>query len=243
MPRTAAALIIGNEILSGKIQETNLALLAQELFALGVSLRRVVVCPDEVDTIVEDLVHLRTHHDYVITSGGVGPTHDDVTLLAVAQSFGRPLVRSPEMEELIRSFVGGDLTRGHLRMANVPEGAELLCDDEVRWPTILVDNVFVMPGLPKVFRMKIPVLRRYLAGHPPFLSRSVYTLCHETELAELLDRLDAEHERVSIGSYPVTGQAYKVKLTFDGSDARAIDRCAEALLAELPLDKVVPEPE
>src|SRR5262245_59459598 len=158
MARKAAALIIGNEILTGKIQETNMRELATELFQLGISLERVVICRDEVDTIAADLELLRRRHDVVFTTGGVGPTHDDVTHRAVAQCFGRRLVRSHELESLIRGALGDRCTEGHLLMADIPEGAKLISSKEVRWPTVLIENVFVLPGLPKVFRLKLPGL-------------------------------------------------------------------------------------
>jgi molybdenum cofactor synthesis domain-containing protein len=239
MSATAAALVIGNEILTGKVQETNVVLLARELFAMGVELRRVVVCSDAVEVIAEDLDRLRQHHDWVITSGGVGPTHDDVTVEAVARCFRRPLVRSPELEARIRQLVGARLKPAHLRMADVPEGAELLASDDVPWPTILVDNVFVMPGLPRIFAAKLPALRARIGTSQPFLSRAVYTVCRETDLAELLHRIVAAHRSVTIGSYPVIGEAYNVRLTFDGKDGDAIDRAVAALLSELPPEAIV----
>src|SRR5690606_18667646 len=146
MARTAAALIIGNEILTGKVREANVQRLAHELFRLGIAFRRVIVCPDDVDTIARDLRELREAHDLVFTSGGVGPTHDDLTLPAVARSFDRPLVRSPIIEGLIRGYWGERATEGHLRMADVPEGAELLSTGDVPWPVVCVENVFVLPG-------------------------------------------------------------------------------------------------
>jgi molybdopterin-biosynthesis enzyme MoeA-like protein len=242
-PKTAAALIIGNEILTGKVQEANVAYLARELFALGVTLQRVVVCTDEVATIAEEINALRHRYDTVFTSGGVGPTLDDLTLPAVAQAFGRPMVRSPEMEGLLRRHFGERLTEAHLRMADLPEGTELVATGEMRWPTVLVDNVWVLPGLPEVFRMKFPIIQERLRAGPPFISRAVYTLCDEGEIAALLERLDRDHEGVTVGSYPVWGgSGYSVKITFDGRDSKAIDRAAEALVAALPADKVVPTP-
>ena len=236
---TVAALIIGNEILTGKVQETNVALLARELFGRGVDLRRVVVCRDDVGVIAEDVNDLRRRHDWVVTSGGVGPTHDDVTLAAVARAFGLPLVRSRQLEEMIRGLVGDRLEEGHLRMAVVPEGAELVTSPGVTWPVVLVDNVFVMPGLPKVFRVELPAVCARIGASTPFLSRAVFTLCRETEIAPLLDRIVAEHTSVEIGSYPVTDEDYRVRLTFDGVDPDAIDRAVEALLAVIPNEKIV----
>ena len=241
MARTAAALIIGNEILTGKIQETNMRELATELFKLGISLERVVICRDDVNTIASDLDLLRRGHDLVFTTGGVGPTHDDVTHRAVAQSFGVRLVRSQELESLIKGALGDRCTEGHLLMADVPEGAQLISSKEVRWPTVLIDNVFVLPGLPKVFRLKLPGLRELLRGEEsPFLSRAVYTMCDEGELAQPMARVAELHSDVSIGSYPVTDRVdYRVKLTIDGTDLASIERAEIALRGLIPRDKLV----
>ncbi|MBT8483570.1 MAG: competence/damage-inducible protein A, partial [Myxococcales bacterium] len=162
MPRTAAALIIGNEILSGKIVDTNTTFLARTLFELGIDLRRVVVCPDEVDTIAADLSALRTTYDLVFTSGGVGPTHDDVTIDGVAASFGRPVVRSEAVEKMIRHYYGDRATEAHFRMANMPEGGEMIRSSEAPWPTVVVENVFVLPGVPEIFELKLADLRKRL---------------------------------------------------------------------------------
>jgi molybdopterin-biosynthesis enzyme MoeA-like protein len=241
--KTAAALIIGNEILTGKVQEKNVVYLAQELFQLGVELQRVVVCTDAIETIAEEINGLRHAFDTVFTSGGVGPTLDDLTLPAVARAFERPLVRSPEIEGLLRRHFGERLTEAHLRMADLPEGTELVATGEMRWPTVLVENVWVLPGLPEVFRMKFPIIRERLRAGPPFISRAVYTHTDEGEIADLLERLDREHEGVVVGSYPVwEGEGYSVKITFDGRDPEAIDRAAEALIAALPPEKLLPGP-
>jgi molybdopterin-biosynthesis enzyme MoeA-like protein len=244
MVRTAAALVIGNEILTGKVREMNVEVLARELFGLGVELRRVVICPDEVEVIVADLNALRTRHDAVFTSGGVGPTHDDVTIAAVARAFGRPVVRSPELEALLRRHLGARLTERHLRMADLPEGYSLEHAAGAPWPAVVVDNVYVLPGLPEVFRMKLPIIRERFSGDAPFVSRAVYTLCDEGEVAELLESLVAEHREVAIGSYPVWGNDhYRVKLTFDGKDAVRVAAAAAALVAALAPEKIVPSPE
>ena len=241
MARSAAMLIIGNEILTGKIQETNMRDLAGELFDLGIVLDRAVICRDDVDTIARDLSDLRKRFDLVFTTGGVGPTHDDVTHRAVANSFGIPIVRSPELTDLIRGLLGERCSEGHLLMADIPEGARLLKSEDVRWPTIVMDNVFVLPGLPKVFRLKLPALREYLKGDElPFLSEAVYTLCDEGELARPLAELADLHDAVSIGSYPVSDRSdYRVKLTIDGRDPGRVERATEALRAVIPQGKLV----
>lgn len=240
MVRTAAALIIGNEILSGKIQEKNVAFLARELFALGVALRRVVVCPDDLEIIAKDLNDLRAAFDFVFTSGGVGPTHDDITIEAIAHAFGRDVERSAEVESMIRRHFGERVTEGHLRMANMPAGAELVRSAAVPWPTIAIDNVFVLPGVPEIFELKLAVLRDRLRGDAPFVSEAVYTRCDEGEIAALLEQIVVRHPDVTVGSYPAwRNPEYKVKLTFDSTSESSVRAAADALVASLAPDLVV----
>jgi molybdenum cofactor synthesis domain-containing protein len=240
MARSAAALIIGNEILTGKIREGNVQFLASELFRMGIALERVVVCPDDVETIASDLRALRASHDLVFTSGGVGPTHDDVTLAGVARAFARPLERSPLIEALIRRHWGDRVTPGHLRMADVPAGAELLHSDEVPWPVIRIDNVCVLPGVPEIFRAELLMLRERIGSDVPFVSRALYTMCDEGEIAALLEDVARAHPDVDIGSYPRWRDPnYRVKLTFDGRSPEAVDAALEACRAALPAEVVV----
>jgi len=238
--RTAAALIIGNELLTGKIQEGNLAFLGQELFKLGIALRRVVMCTDDVDVIVRDLDALRSAHDFVFTSGGVGPTHDDVTLIAVAKAFGRTLTRAEPFERLIRDYHGARATPDHLRMADVPEGARLLATEQVRWPTIVVENVYVFPGVPEIFRMKFPVVRDELAHGARFFSRAVFTRCDEGEIAAPLAAVAARYPETFVGSYPrFRDPDHSLKLTVDGADEQLVARALDEIIAFLPADKIV----
>ena len=239
MPRTAAALIIGNEILTGKIQEGNLAYLGQELFKLGIVLARAIVCRDDVDVIVKDLNTLRASHDMVFTSGGVGPTHDDVTLPAIAKAFGRELVRAPEIEVLIRNYHGDRTTADHLRMADIPAGARLLASNDVPWPTIAIDSVYILPGVPEIFRMKFPVLRPHLSQGTRFHSRAVFTLCDEGEIAAPLALLAERHSELFVGSYPVFRiEEYRLKVTVDGADEARVAAAFQELVALLPSDKM-----
>lgn len=240
MSRTAAALIIGNELLTGKIQEGNLSYLGQELFQLGIVLSRAILCRDDVDVIVADLNELRSTHDLVFTSGGVGPTHDDVTLPAVAKAFGRKLVRSPQIEALILNHYGARTTVDHLRMADIPEGARLIASGDVPWPTVAIGNVYLFPGVPEIFRMKFPVLREQLQGGTSFHSRAVYAMCDEGEIAAPLAAIAQRHPDMFIGSYPHFRNAdYRLKLTVDGDDrARVSDALAE-IVALLPPDTIV----
>jgi molybdopterin-biosynthesis enzyme MoeA-like protein len=240
MPRTAAALIIGNELLTGKIQEGNLSYLGQELFKLGVVLERVVICRDDIDVIVADLNSLRAKHDMVFTSGGVGPTHDDVTLPAVAKAFGRELVRAHEIELLIRDHHGARTTEDHLRMADVPEGARLVANLDVPWPTVTVDNVYIFPGVPEIFRMKFAVLRAELNQGTSFYSRAVLAMCDEGEIATPLAQVAHRHPELFIGSYPRFRSAdHRLKLTVDGADEARVSRALEEIVAFLPANSIV----
>jgi molybdenum cofactor synthesis domain-containing protein len=243
MAETAAILVIGNEILTGKVEDRNVAYLAGELFALGVSLRRVVVCPDVVDVIAEEVRALRASHDVVLTTGGVGPTHDDVTIAAIARAFGRAVVRDASMESMLRAHYRERLTEGHLRMADVPEGAELLRSAEVPWPTVSVGNVIVFPGVPELVRLKFPALRDRLRSAGAFVSRAVFTKCDEGEIAAVLDRVVAAHPNVVIGSYPQwQREGYRTKLTFDGRDPAAVAAAADDFAAGIGAENVVTPP-
>lgn len=240
MAKTAAALIIGNEILTGKIAEANVAYLGKQLFGIGVSLDRVVICRDDIQVIADELNHLRSRHDYVFTSGGVGPTHDDVTLQAVATAFGVGLTRSGELEGLLRAHKRGDVNEAYLRMADVPEGARMISNDDMPWPTVCVDNVFIFPGVPEIFRMKFPVVRPTLETGTRFHTSAVYTDFFESEIAEALGKLAERFGDLLLGSYPTFGeQDYRTKLTFDGADAARVDEAVQTFLASVPSDRVI----
>jgi molybdenum cofactor synthesis domain-containing protein len=236
-PATAAVLVIGDEILSGKVEEANIPVLARALRELGILLRRVVVVMDDVDTIAREVTLLSREHDWLFTSGGVGPTHDDVTIEAVAKAFGVRVVTSPPMEAMLRAHYKERCTAGHLRMALIPEGASLEVTDEVRWPTIRMGNTWLMPGIPEVFRMKLPVVvaRLGAARSAPFLSRAVYVKMDEGELKPLLDTVVAAFADVSVGSYPKwLDPTYRTKLTFDGRDEVRVLAARDSFVELLP---------
>jgi molybdenum cofactor synthesis domain-containing protein len=234
-PRTAAALVIGNELLSGKVQDENVFALAKTLRMLGVQFARVVMILDEVEVIAREVRELAASYDVVFTSGGVGPTHDDLTIEGVARAFDLPVVRNLRMDGMLRAHYRERCTEGHLRMALVPEGAELATNDEVTWPAIIVRNVWLLPGIPEIFRMKLSLVRERLAGGRPFVSRAVYTKMDEGDLKPLLDRVVAAYAAVEVGSYPKwSDPSYRTKLTFDGLDGAAVESAVRAFLELLP---------
>lgn len=217
------------------MEEENLAPLAKLLRGLGVLLKRAVFVLDDLEVIAREVEELSRTHDWLFTSGGVGPTHDDVTIEAVARAFGVPVVPSPVMEGMIRAYYGERCTEGHLRMALIPEGAVLETTPEVPWPTVRMKNVWLMPGIPEVFRMKLPVVAHRLGQARAFVSRAVYTKLDEGDLKPLLDQILLRFPDVDLGSYPKwRDPAYKTKLTFDGRDDARVTAARDAFVALLP---------
>lgn len=241
MGRTAAALVIGNELLSGKVQDANVHELARLLRALGVELRRVVMVTDDIEVIAAEVNSLRQSHDLLFTSGGVGPTHDDVTVAGVARALGRAVVRSPEVEALLRGYYGDALKPGHLHMADVVEGTELYAGRSPQWPTMVLGNVFVLPGVPEIFRLKLAALSDRLRGdEAAFATCSVYCAQEEAELRPSLDAVVEAFPEVFVGSYPRwRGGDHAVRVTFDGRDARRVTEAADRFVGLLPDEAVV----
>ncbi len=234
-PKRAAALIIGNELLSGKVAELNVVVLARTLRSLGIVLDRVLMVPDERALIAQEVARLAANHDVVFTSGGVGPTHDDVTVAAVADAFNVQAVAHPVLEGWLRSAYREHITEGHLLMARAPEGSRLVSTAEHSWPTIVKENVWVLPGIPEIFAMKMQVVVSELGGAPAFVSLSVYTTLDEGPLKPLLDRVVFEHASVEVGSYPKWQEPrYKTKVTFDGLDEHAVYAARDAFALSLP---------
>ncbi len=236
---TAALIVIGNEILSGKVVDTNSAFLAQQLRALGVSLRRIVVIPDEIDVIATAVRECHAAFDIVFTSGGVGPTHDDVTVAGVAAGLDRAVVRHPSLERMLRDFFGDRINEARLKMAEVVDGTELLMEGNVSFPTTRIENIYVLPGIPEIFREKVGALGAQLKTDP-FHLRIVYVREPESSIAELLNRTLEEFPDLQLGSYPkLNDPEYRVRLTLESKDRDYVERALAALLAILPPNAVV----
>lgn len=236
---TAGVVVIGNEILSGKVADTNSPFLAVELRKLGVSLRRIITIPDELDVIAKTVREFSETYDHVFTSGGVGPTHDDVTIEGIAIGLGRQVIRHPDMESNIRRFVQGELNAAHLKMAEVPEGAELLRDENLGFPTIRVENIYILPGIPEILRKKFAGLHSLFADAPYHL-KIIYTSYSESMIAESLNQTVAEFPDLLLGSYPKIGDPeYMVKLTMESKDGQYVQRAFDRLLVLLPAGSVV----
>jgi molybdenum cofactor synthesis domain-containing protein len=238
---TAAILVIGNEILSAKVQDENGPFLAAELRALGVELRRIETVPDEVPLIVDALGRCRRSARWVFTSGGIGPTHDDVTIAAIAQAFGRKVVHDERTLELLRSRFGEPLKPALRRLAEVPEGARVEFHEGFAFPVMSLENVVILPGVPSLLREGFLRIRdRFRVA--PIHAKALYFSVGESTLAEHLDVTVARFPGVGIGSYPRFDAAdHRVKVTFDGRDRAEVRAACEFLKARLPPEAVVRE--
>jgi molybdenum cofactor synthesis domain-containing protein len=232
---TAAVLIIGDEILSGRTQDTNLNFIAKYLGTYGVDLAEARVVPDIKEEIIAALNALRGRYDYVISTGGIGPTHDDITADCVAEAFGVKLYEHPEIIEMMQSRWQGELNAARRRMARVPEGGSLVKNAVQGPPGFQIGNVFVLAGVPAVMRgMMDDVVPRLRTG-AVVISRTVKVDgAGEGVIAEPLAALAKAHPELSLGSYPFYGQGtYGSNLVVRGRDPEAVERVADELITVL----------
>ena len=234
---TARVIVIGNEILRGGVVDTNGPFLLRRLAELGVRCTGLVTVPDEVDAIAGAVREASEGADLVFTSGGIGPTHDDCTMVGVARAFGVEVVEDPELARVITEKWEGPATPARLRMARVPEGADLLPG---RWfPQVRVRNVYVLPGVPGLLRRKFDALAAGLAVPVPARA-SLKTLQGETSLVPHLDAVAAAFPEVDIGSYPTwETDEYRVQITFEADTLAQVLEARQALVDRLDPDRLV----
>jgi len=202
---TAALAVIGDEILSGRTQDKNVAQLALWLNDHGIRLAEVRIVPDDMDKIGETVNELRAKHDYLFTTGGIGPTHDDITVDAISKAFGVPAIVHPDALKILQDYYRdrpGGLTEARLRMARTPEGAELLRNPSSGAPGIKMDNVYIMAGVPHIAASMLSALTGKLEGGRPVVSITVGARAPESDVADLLRETEEAHPGVAIGSYP-----------------------------------------
>jgi molybdenum cofactor synthesis domain-containing protein len=230
---TACVLIIGNEILSGRTQDENLAFLAKGLNEAGIRLREARVIPDDADEIVATVNEVRRKFDHVFTTGGIGPTHDDITSGCIAKAFGVPLVVHPEARRLLEGhYPPGGLNEARLRMAQVPEGASLLPNPISRAPGFQIGNVYVLPGVPQIMQAIFSELRHRLKGGDKVLSRSVSCALAEGTIAKGLAELQDRYSDLEIGSYPYFRRSdFGTTLVLRGTDRVRLEAATEELKA------------
>jgi len=231
---TAGILVVGNEILSGKVVDTNSPYLCRELRALGVDVERIVTIPDVVDVIAEHVRTMSRAYDFLFTSGGIGPTHDDLTIDGVAAAFGRSLEISESIMDRLRRATGQEPNESQLKMAQIPSGASLLDAGDLWFPLVIVENVYILPGIPELLRKKFESARDRFRG-VPFVLKRVYVTSMESEIAEVLHELLQEFPELMLGSYPrIQEESFRVMLTLESRDAGYVQRALDSLLARLP---------
>ena len=233
---TAGLLVIGDEILSGRTQDRNIAQVASWLNLQGIRLAEVRVVADDMAAIGEGVNALRARNDYLFTTGGIGPTHDDITVDAIAAALGVGVVVHPKARAILEGYYAsrGGVTEARLRMARVPEGAELIENRMSGAPGIRFGNIFILAGVPHIATLMLEALSGQLEGGRPLLSRTIGCWAPESEVAELLREAEAAHERCQIGSYPFykegkAGANFVIRSTDEG----ALEACASDLVARL----------
>jgi molybdenum cofactor synthesis domain-containing protein len=233
---TAALIVIGDEILSGRTQDKNIAQIAAWLGVQGIRLKEVRVVADDSAAIGEAVNALRARSDYLFTTGGIGPTHDDITVDAIAAALGVGVIVHPQAKAILETYyeTRGGLNEMRLRMARVPEGAELIPNRYTGAPGIRHGNIFIMAGVPSITAGMLDALSGTLPGGALLLSETVGCWCQESEVAKLLGETERAHPGCQIGSYPFwregrTGANFVIRST----DAEMLAACARALAAGL----------
>ena len=226
---TAALLIIGNEILSGRTQDKNTSYIAEKLNERGVRLAEVRVVPDIEGRIIAALDALRVENDYVFTTGGIGPTHDDITAGVVAKAFGVVLERNAEARQVLLNHYGSEaeLTEPRLKMSEIPAGAALIANPVSGAPGFQIGNVYVMAGVPKIMQGMLDGILPTLAGGAPVLSETVTCDCAESIIAKALGEIQGRYPDIDIGSYPQFKEGkHSVNVVLRGVDAEVLARAA-----------------
>ena len=223
----ASLIIIGNEILSGRTQDKNLSYLANWLNEIGIQLSEVRVIRDEEEIIVETVNHLRSVYDYVFTTGGIGPTHDDITSLCIAKAFGVELeVNSGALSILKEYYKDGELTNARMKMTMMPKGSELIENPISRAPGFKMENVFILAGIPSIMQGMLEGARKYLKGGDIVKSKSIDVFTPESTVEDVLTSLQKKYSDVEIGSYPFSrDNRFGTSLVMRSSNLSKLDAC------------------
>ncbi len=237
--RTAGLIIIGNEILSGKTQDQNSFFLAAELRSLGVSLIRISVIPDDLEMISNEAALFSKAFDFVFTTGGVGPTHDDITMSGIAKAFSVPLVRHPVLERTFQERYGETVNDAIMKMAEVPEGAEIVEFATRNFPLVVFQNIYIFPGIPRYLREKFSLVRERFRTSAFFLKR-IYLRADESDIAAILNTVVDKNDCVAFGSYPILGNdEYQIIVTAESKMEADLEKALEELLQKLPREIIV----
>ena len=230
---TAAILIIGNEILSGRTQDTNTSTLATWLNSLGVKVGEVRVIPDVEETIVSTVNLLRKNYNYVFTSGGIGPTHDDITSESVSKAFNLPYEKHEEGYKILEAYYKpGEFNDGRQKMIWMPRGANLILNPTSGAPGFYVENVFVLPGVPSILKSMLGGIKNKIVGGNPIISHTISLRTFESHIADSLTDVQNKYQDVEIGSYPFF-QAGKlgVSIVMRSDDQNLINKCSSDVMS------------
>jgi len=233
---TAALIVIVDEILSGRTQDRNISQIALWLNLQGIRLAEVRVVPDVAGAIGDAVNALRVAHDYLFTTGGIGPTHDDITVDAIAQALGVPVIVHPRARAVLAEYYAtrGGLTEARLRMARAPEGATLIENRMSGAPGIRVGNIFILAGVPHIAGLMLEALSGTLEGGRPLISRTIGCWVPESEVADLLGETERAHPGCQIGSYPFFREGrVGANFVMRSSDPALLDQCVAALIGRL----------
>jgi molybdenum cofactor synthesis domain-containing protein len=237
--KTAGIIIIGNEILSGKVTDINSPYLCQELRPLGVEVKQIITIPDIPEIIGQTAVDFSERFSWVFTSGGIGPTHDDITVASIAKGFGKKLIESPQIIKAIQNYHGDKMTAAHRRMAMIPEGSELIVYAEGRGPQLQFRNIFVFPGIPEFLKIRFSAIKERFRTTPIVL-KQMFLKADEGVIAESLDATQEAFPELMLGSYPkVSGADYDVKLTLECRDSAYLEKAFNFLYELLPAECVL----
>ena len=236
----AAILIIGNEILSGRTQDTNTSTLAIWLNSIGVKVNEVRVIPDIEKKIIETLNILRKENDYVFTTGGIGPTHDDITAQSVSKAFGKKYELHKEAFKILEAYYKpGEFNEGRQRMVWMPENAELILNPTSGAPGFSVENVFCLPGVPSIMKSMLGGLKNKIVGGDPILSHTISLRTVESEIANSLTKVQDKNKDVEIGSYPFFHAGkLGVSIVLRSENQSKIDSCNSEILEFIKEKKI-----
>ncbi|KAK9889666.1 hypothetical protein WA026_007045 [Henosepilachna vigintioctopunctata] len=236
--KTAGMIVIGDEILKGEVADTNSTFSCKVLHDLGVKLKKISVVGDNINAVSEEVAEFSQLYDYVITTGGIGPTHDDITFEGVAKAFDEPLVMNKDIQDICDKY---NHRFSKIKLSKIPQSAQLRYYPELKFPRIAIKNVFLFPGVPQLFEKAFSVVAKdSFSGNGPFYTKAVYLNVTEEEILTQLNLIVKLCPNVEFGSYPnMYNDNYKVKITIESSDERATDEAYSRLLKLIPAEMIV----
>ena len=236
---TAGIIIIGNEILSGKVTDKNSPYLCKELRILGVEVKQIITIPDVPEEIGKTALEFSKSFNWVFTSGGIGPTLDDLTVASIAKEFGVSLYESPQIMEAIYKYRGKNMTAAHRRMAMIPEGSELIEYAEGRPPQLQFHNIFIFPGIPEFLKIRFSGIKERFRT-TPIVIKQIFLKADEGDIAASLDETQQAYPELQLGSYPkISGSDYNVKLTLECRDREYLQNACDFLCKHLSDESIL----